>query len=67
MSAYSPEELRRRYKTLPKAQRAEVSQFVDQQAELAANESGATRESRLASLTHRTTGRLVVAGTVGAC
>ena len=35
MTVYSPEELRRRYKTLPKAQRQEVSQFIDQQVQQA--------------------------------
>lgn len=58
MAAYSPEEMRRRYKSLPKAQREQVSKFIEQQTETAAT-SHPNSDSRQVNLTHRTTGRLV--------
>jgi len=59
MTDFSAEEIRRRYKSLPKPQRDLVSQFIEQQAEIAASLSQPDDAARPANLTHRATGRLV--------
>jgi hypothetical protein len=59
MTDFSADEIRRRYKSLPKSQRELVSQFIEQQTAIAAASSPDT-DSRPANLTHRATGRLVL-------
>ena len=57
--AYSPEELRRRYKSLSKSQREQVSQIIEQQTGMVGTSLHRTAVSKPPNLTHRATGRLV--------